>query len=122
MSIPLIRLGYIGKGCLEFVVFTRLRLTRQRRSLSLIVELAPAVLLLPVIQKAWGYNVSPAQLRWAAFTTEQLFNYLTFEFQAESPLIYNGRVLSLIYFALPCLPFLTFSIQFLGFIPQGVLD
>jgi hypothetical protein len=33
-SIPLIRLGYLKKGCLLSVVFTHFRFTRQSRSLS----------------------------------------------------------------------------------------
>jgi len=46
---------------------------------GLVIELAPAVLLLLVIKYACGDVVSAAELRRAAFATHELLNYLAFK-------------------------------------------
>jgi hypothetical protein len=45
----------------------------------LIVELASTILLLPVVQQAWGDVVPAAELDRTAFAAEQLLNQLALE-------------------------------------------
>ena len=47
---------------------------------GLVVELAPVVLLLPVVKQIGGDIVSAAELHRAAFATHELINHPAFEF------------------------------------------